>query len=62
LQAGNPEFSNLINKSDSPVFLVDQFSGFNAEKDTYDGVHPNQSGEQKIADRWFNQLKNILSL
>jgi acyl-CoA thioesterase I len=63
IQQFNQQVAQLAKESNtpnSPVFLVDQFSGFNAEKDTYDGVHPNESGEQKIADRWFNQLKEIL--
>lgn len=50
------------NTKESPVIAVDQFSGFNAAagKDTYDGCHPNESGEQKIADRWFAALKRVL--
>lgn len=48
----------------SPVILVDQFSGFNAamDQDTYDGVHPNQLGEQKLAERWFSALQQVLVL
>ncbi len=63
IQQFNQQIAQLakeLNTSKSPVFLVDQFSGFNVQKDTYDGVHPNESGEQKISDRWFNQLQNIL--
>ena len=47
----------------SPVLLVDQFSGFNAAvgQDTYDGIHPNQLGEQKLAEQWFNALQQILA-
>lgn len=40
----------------SPVILVDQFSGFDAAEDTYDGVHPNESGERKMARRWFDAI------
>jgi lysophospholipase L1-like esterase len=50
------------NTQDSPVIAVDQFSGFNPAigKNTYDGCHPNESGEQKMADRWFAALKKLL--
>jgi len=63
------QFNRLIvnlardtNTQESPVIAVDQFSGFNvaAGKDTYDGCHPSESGEQKMADRWFAALKTVL--
>lgn len=48
----------------SPVVVVDQFSGFHAEvgKDTYDGAHPNENGAQKIAQRWLSALKSFLQV
>ncbi|AFY58916.1 hypothetical protein Riv7116_6589 [Rivularia sp. PCC 7116] len=46
------------NQANSPVILVDQNSGFNANTDTYDGVHPDPSGEAKMAQKWFDALKN----
>jgi len=46
------------NQANSPVILVDQSSGFNANTDTYDGVHPNDAGEAKMAQKWFDALKN----
>ena len=48
----------------SPVLLVDQFSGFNpaVDQDTYDGVHPNEVGEQKLAEKWFSALQQVLVL
>jgi lysophospholipase L1-like esterase len=50
------------NTQESPVILVDQFSGFNAAVgvDTYDGCHPNEVGEKKMASRWFDSLKTVL--
>lgn len=50
------------NTIDSPVRVVDQFTGFNAKEgfDTYDGCHPNESGEKKMAERWFEGLKQVL--
>jgi lysophospholipase L1-like esterase len=37
----------------SPITVVDQWTGFNAATDTIDGVHPNDAGFQKMADRWY---------
>ena len=45
----------------SPVLLVDQFTGFNLVADTYDGVHPNNTGESKLATHWFIALQPYLS-
>lgn len=44
----------------SPIVVVDQWTGFSTAADTYDGVHPNASGDQKIADRWFPALAALL--
>jgi acyl-CoA thioesterase-1 len=41
----------------SPVVIVDQASGFNANGDTFDGIHPNATGEQKMATKWFQALE-----
>jgi lysophospholipase L1-like esterase len=40
----------------SPVVVVDQLTGYDATADNRDGVHPNEQGSQKIADRWFAAL------
>ncbi len=44
----------------SPVLLVDLATGFDAQVDTYDGVHPNAQGEQKLADAWRAVLQPLL--
>ncbi|MGG6265001.1 SGNH/GDSL hydrolase family protein [Leptolyngbya sp. AN03gr2] len=49
-----------LNTQESPVILVDQFSDFDAKQDTYDGLHPNESGEQKMATRWYQALEKVL--
>lgn len=46
--------------SQSPVVVVDQWTGFSTAADTYDGVHPNAAGDRKIADRWFGPLVDAL--
>lgn len=40
----------------SPIRLVDQFTGFDPARHTYDGVHPNQDGEALMAERWHEAL------
>jgi acyl-CoA thioesterase-1 len=44
----------------SPVIVVNQWKGFDAPSDTYDGVHPNESGEEKMATRWYEAIAKIL--
>lgn len=48
------------NGSVSPVVVVDQFAGFDAIDDTFDGVHPSPSGEAKLAANWARALKPVL--
>lgn len=45
----------------SPIVVVDQWTGFNTATDTGDGVHPNDAGIQKISDRWFPALSAQLT-
>ena len=44
----------------SPVLIVDQYTGFNAGTDTYDGIRPLFSGESKMAAKWFTTLRIVL--
>lgn len=44
----------------SRVIAVDQYSGIDPANDLYDGVHPNESGERKVAGQFFTALQNIL--
>ena len=44
----------------SPIVVVDQWTGFNTATDTYDGVHPSASGDQKMSDRWYPPLAAAL--
>lgn len=45
--------------AESPVILVDQWTAFDPATDTYDGVHPNEAGELKMATRWYEALKPL---
>lgn len=40
----------------SPITVVDTWTGFNTATDTSDGVHPNDSGNQKLANAWYPAL------
>jgi lysophospholipase L1-like esterase len=59
----NEALATLAATVDTPgsrVVLVDQFTGFDAEQDTYDGTHPNEAGNKKIADKWFVAIQALL--
>ncbi|HZM75490.1 MAG TPA: cellulose binding domain-containing protein [Candidatus Limnocylindrales bacterium] len=51
-----PAWASGKSTAQSPVTVVDQWTGFSTATDTTDGVHPNASGDQKISDRWFQPL------
>jgi lysophospholipase L1-like esterase len=59
----NDAIARLAAERDRPesrLIVVDQFTGFDPRADTYDGVHPNESGERKMARRWFEALRGRL--
>jgi lysophospholipase L1-like esterase len=56
LNAAIPDWAAQQSTQDSPVYVVDQYSGFDTSVDTGDGVHPNIAGSQKMADRWAQAL------
>lgn len=41
----------------SPLIVVDQDGGFSVDKDTYDGIHPDASGEEKMANKWMEAIR-----
>ncbi len=49
-----------MNTYASPVLLVNQNAGFSVGADTYDGIHPNDSGDQKMSNVWFAGLWQLL--
>jgi lysophospholipase L1-like esterase len=48
------------NQSDSPIVVVDQHTGFTDDDFLADGVHPNATGEKKIAARWLEAITPVL--
>jgi len=55
---GSAGWAATNSTAESPVVVVDQFTGFNAAAgmDTSDGVHPNASGSTKLATKWRQAL------
>ena len=53
-----PNLALQMANTNSPIIVVDQNSGFNAVmgQDTYDTVHPNDSGAIKMATKWFQSV------
>ncbi len=49
---------NKVNEG-KPVFAVDMYSALTTG-DLQDGVHPNRTGYDKMADVWFNAIRNDL--
>ncbi|KAK9371637.1 SGNH hydrolase-type esterase domain-containing protein [Lipomyces chichibuensis] len=48
------------NMTTSVIMVVDQYIGFSTS-DLIDGVHPNDSGDQKIANVWYQPLVNAIN-
>jgi len=60
LNAEIPGLAERLHTQESPVMVVDQFTGFDPYVDTWDGVHPDESGELKMSARWFAALQTAL--
>ncbi|MDI1464087.1 cellulose binding domain-containing protein [Catellatospora sp. KI3] len=55
-----PAWAAGLTTAQSPITLVDQWTGFDAAVDTGDGVHPNNTGYQKMANRFYPALARVL--
>jgi acyl-CoA thioesterase I len=44
----------------SKVILVDQYSGVNTATDMYDDIHPNTTGERKMAAKWYKAINKYI--
>ncbi|WP_431987340.1 GDSL-type esterase/lipase family protein [Streptomyces griseoflavus] len=55
-----PGWAAATSTGQSPITVVDQWTGFDTATDTYDGVHPVATGDEKIAARWFPALAALL--
>ncbi|MHA7628623.1 SGNH/GDSL hydrolase family protein [Corallococcus sp. M7] len=55
-----PSLAAAKSTEESPVYVVDQWTDFNPATDTYDGIHPNLLGEEKMAERWYQAIREHL--
>lgn len=55
-----PQIAVDMYNPDSPIIIVDQYDGFDAANDTFDGVHPNENGEVKMAVKWKEAIVNAM--
>jgi Leucine-rich repeat (LRR) protein len=63
INALNANINHIADEVTTPlskVIAVDQNTGFDVTKDTFDGGHPNESGEEKMATIWFDALSNLI--
>src|SRR3954453_5183637 len=57
-----PGWAAGLTNARSPISVADLWTGFDTVADTLgDGVHPNDSGFQKMADRWYPALTPLLT-
>jgi hypothetical protein len=61
INAGLATLASNLDQALSRIILVDQNSGWNIANHTYDGVHPNEEGEERMAQRWFDAFENFYS-
>lgn len=55
-----PLFATKNSTSLSPIITVDQYTGVIPATDMYDDIHSNNKGENVMAERWFNAIKQYL--
>jgi lysophospholipase L1-like esterase len=60
LNAAIPPWAQQQNKTESPIWVVDQYTGYSGSSDNRDGVHPNDGGDVKMANIWYPALIKAL--
>ena len=55
-----PEIASAKSTAHSKVYLVDPTDGYVPETDNYDCCHPNEIGNEKMAQKWFKAIVSIL--
>ncbi|KAF4626427.1 hypothetical protein G7Y89_g11732 [Cudoniella acicularis] len=56
-----PAWAVSKNTTQSPIWVVDQYTGFSTT-DLRDGVHPNESGDTKMAAKWYPAIINAINV
>jgi len=60
LNQGIATMRQRLDVAEARVFLVDLASGIDPATETWDGVHPNRAGGQKMATRWYRVLRPLI--
>ena len=61
LNSAIPGWATSNSTAASPIVVVDQFTGYVVATDNQsDGVHPNPTGSDKIAQKWFDAIQALL--
>lgn len=55
-----PGWAAGLSTSQSPIIVADLWTGYDAVADNVDGVHPNDTGFQKMADAWYPAVTRAL--
>lgn len=53
--------ASSMTTASSKIVLVDQNTGYSSTTDNYDGIHPNEGGYTKMADRWYAGLQTVMT-
>jgi hypothetical protein len=61
LNAAIPGLAAELSNDASPVVVVDHHGGFDIDAHLRDELHPNDAGEQRMADRWAAALQPLLA-
>jgi len=59
LNAAIPAWATSKNTTESPIWVVDQYTGYTGT-DNRDGVHPGDTGDVKMAAKWYPALVNAI--
>ena len=54
-----PTWARSLSTEESPIVIVDQWTGFDVINDTSDGVHPTESGNEKLSSKWLSAIKAV---
>ncbi len=62
LNAAVPGWAQATSTAQSPVLVVDHWTGWDPARDTSDGVHPNDAGTARMAATWLPAVQRALAL
>ena len=59
LNAEIPTWAEGLTSDDSPIYVVDHYTGFDVESMTRDGVHPNIDGANFMMEKWYEAMQAV---